>query len=94
MAPTPDKHWKEQSPDACMDVLEAGDQALVAPHRISRRLAARLLRLPLKGGVIGPSMAPMPSRFLVAPPSVTGSMISGGGASCRGSDSEPRRPGT
>ena len=21
-APTPDKHWKEQSPDACMDVLE------------------------------------------------------------------------
>ena len=26
---------------------------LVAPHRISLRLAARLLRLPLKGGVIG-----------------------------------------
>ena len=40
------------------------------------------------------SMAPMPSRFLVAPPSVTGSMTSGSGAPCRGSDSEPRRPGT
>ena len=47
-----------------MDVLEAGDQALVAPHRISRRLAARLLRLPLKGGVIGPSTALMPSCLI------------------------------
>ena len=34
------------------DVLEVGRQALFAPHRISLRLAARLLRLPLKGGVI------------------------------------------
>ena len=30
-APTPDEHWKEQNRDACMDVLEAGRQALVGP---------------------------------------------------------------
>ena len=30
-APTPDWHWKEQNPDACIDVLEAGCQALVGP---------------------------------------------------------------
>ena len=30
------------------------------PHRISLRLTARLLRLPLKGGVIGPGSAGVP----------------------------------
>ena len=36
-----------------MDVLEAGRQGIGwPPHRISLRLAARLLRLPLKGEVI------------------------------------------
>ena len=44
-----------------MDVLKVGHRALFAPHRISLRLAARLLRLPLKGGVIGVSTAAVPA---------------------------------
>ena len=36
----------------------------LAPHRISLRLRARLLRLPLKGGVIGPWERGRPARIL------------------------------
>ena len=40
---------------SCLFVPFAHGNALESPHRISRRLTARLLRLPLKGGVIAMS---------------------------------------
>ena len=66
------RFWNNQIFEHCFVVLETIYEALVAPlsdhsppHRISRRLTARLLRLPLKGGVMGQwnDLPPRPGRL-------------------------------
>ena len=55
------RFWNHEVSENCFGVLERIYEALTSPHRISRRRPfdglrgpARLLRLPLKGGVIEP----------------------------------------
>ena len=50
---------KQRSVENCF-IMPEGVRDVDAPHRISRRRSARLLRLPLEGGVIGPSNGPAP----------------------------------
>ena len=79
-------------------ILRAESRPLASPHRISLRLAARLLRLPPKGGVIAWERG-RPARILsLWPPLSFSAMpqaatLSAGTASARPKESHGAVPG-
>ena len=60
----PTNTGKSRAPTPVWMCWRWGTRRWLAPTASAVRLAARLLRLPLKGGVIGPSTAPMPSCLI------------------------------